>query len=176
MDERELGELAEQARAKLLACPRESVWESVQKEPVGSVFIVLLLYLFLGFPLAIVSFFVNLAFGFELWEISGFAFVYPILPPATYAAYIVRDNEKKYQTRQKHLPSALPTTIAKAYCSAFPKTDELWPAMDYLWREGQARSFGAINSMMLDSIERARQAQDSDDSWEDDDDPRSTPF
>lgn len=167
--------MAEQARKKLLELPREPVWVSVQKEPGGSVLIVFMLYFLLTIPLGIVSFFVNLVFGFELWEISGFAFIYPALAPATYAAYIVRDNEKKYQAQQKYLPSALPTQVAKTFCGAFPTTDELWPAMDYLWREGRARSFGAINSMMLDSIERARQVQEPHDS-RDDDDPRGIPF
>jgi len=155
MNDKELAALAEEARRRLLAQPRETVWQSVEKEPLGSLLLVLLLYIALGFPLAIVSFFVNLFVGFELWDVPGFGFMYPFLPPATYAAYLARDNEKKYQAGQKGFRNALPTTIARAYCSRFDKQDDLWPAMDYLWREGQARAFGAINSMVIESIERS---------------------
>jgi hypothetical protein len=155
MKEKELAALAEEARRRLLAQPRETVWQSVEKEPLGSLLLVLLLYIGLGFPLAFVSFFVNLSLGFELWEVPGFGFIYPFLPPATYAAYLVRDNEKKYRAEQKGFRNALPTSIAKAYCSRFDSRDDLWPAMDYLWREGQARAFGAINSIVIESIERS---------------------
>ena len=155
MNDKELAALAEEARRRLLAQPRETVWQSVKKEPLGSILLVLLLYIGLGFPLAFVSFFVNLFLGFELWEVPGYFFIYPFLPPATYAAYLVRDNEKKYQAGQKGFGSALPTSIAKAYCSRFDRRDDLWPAMDYLWREGQARAFGAFNSIVIESIERS---------------------
>ncbi len=175
MDESRLGEMAEQARQALLSIPKETVWQSIRREPFGSAFVMLLLIPFTAIPYAFVAILVDVTSGLDLWDHPAVAFMW-LQSPVAYSLWVNADNEKKYRNRQKGLKSAFPTGIAKAYCETFPKNDELWPAMDYLWRGGRARSFGAINSMMLDSIERARELQGSDDAWSDDDDPRRTPF
>lgn len=174
MNDKELAIRAEEARRRLLAQPRETVWQSIQKEPFGSVFIMLLIAPLTAIPYAILALLVEALFGLDLWDHPAVPFMW-LLSPLAYSIWVNADNEKKFRARQKHLKVALPTGVAKTYCETFPRNDELWPAMDYLWREGRARSFEVINSMMLDSLERARQAQDLDKPLSDGDSPRSTP-
>jgi hypothetical protein len=176
MDERELATLAEEARQRLLAQPRESVWESVQNEPIGSFLLVLLLYIFLGFPLALISFITDALFGFELSDLAGWWWVAPFLPPATYAAWVFRDNERKHQSFRSGMASALPTTVARTYCATFPRGDKLWRAMDYLWREGEARAFGFLNALVLESIEDEHQSLPWDVLQIEEEGPQEPPF
>lgn len=176
MNERELSDMAEQARQALLSIPKQTVWQSLQKEPFGSAFVMLLLIPFTAIPYALVAIPVEIVFGLDLWDHPVVVLMW-LQSPIGYSLWLNADNEKKHRARQKHLANAFPTSVAKAYCETFPRSDELWPAMDHLWREGRARSFGAINSMMLDSIERTQDERGSESPWSvDDDDPSQTPI
>lgn len=154
MDGNQLAALAEDARRRLLAKPREAVWEGVLKNPFDSAFVFAIFYLLLIIPFGLASFFVNLVFDVELWDIPEMGFVYPILAVFAFARYLIRDNEKKYQNGQKHFKNALPSSIAEAYCKQFEHRDDLWWAMDHLWREGRARSFARFVAIVVEGIER----------------------
>lgn len=142
--EYELKKQSEIARAKLLSLPPETVMSSFAKEPVGLLFVTLLLLPVIGIALGVLE---------ALLPIKLPGGIGLAAAPLCVAAGVAYDNGKKYQQNQRRYKTALPTSIARDYCKRFDTKDKLWKDMDFLWREGDRRTRNWLAGEMLKKFE-----------------------